>query len=80
MTDPVDLTGFTGWVTFAELPNANVPSDPGVCVALRPRDESPAFLDVSPAGHFKGKDPTVPVALVGFAVAAFCEYNAGKLS
>jgi hypothetical protein len=29
---------------------------------MRASDQPPRFLDVSPAGHFKGKDLTVPVA------------------
>ncbi|MFL0242648.1 hypothetical protein [Mycobacterium sp. SMC-17] len=62
MTGPIDLSGFTGWVPFEQLPTAGVPTEPGVYVVVRPSDDSPKFLDVSPAGHFKGKDPTVAVA------------------
>lgn len=62
MTDPIDLSDFIGWVPFASLPDADVAACPGVYVVVRPSDEPPCFLDVWPAGHFKGKDPTVPVA------------------
>ncbi|CAM3886439.1 hypothetical protein ACXYTP_05500 [Tsukamurella ocularis] len=57
-----ELIGFAGWVTFSELPLADVPRGPGVYVIVRPSDEPPAFLDVSPAGHWKGRNPTLPVA------------------
>ena len=62
MTDPVDLSGFAGWVPFSRLPDADVPTGPGVYVVVRPSTEAPSFLDASPAGHFKGVDPTAPIA------------------
>lgn len=37
--DSLDLTGFTGWPTFAELPDADVPAAPGVYVVVRPGGE-----------------------------------------
>ncbi len=58
MTDPVDLTGFNGWVTFADLVNADVPTDPGVYVVMRPTDDPPRFCGVAP---YRG-DPAVPIA------------------
>lgn len=61
-TEQIDLSGFTGWVPFAALPTADVPTGPGVYVVVRRSDDPPKFLDASPAGRYKGKDPTVPVA------------------
>lgn len=60
--ESVNLDGFVGWVPFAALPTANVPTEPGVYVVIRPSDDPPSFLDASPAGHYQGKDPTVSIA------------------
>lgn len=66
--------GFQGFHTIeslrASLPAlALVPSEPGVYAVLKSDDPAsptraiePTFLEVSPGGHFKRKDPTVPVA------------------
>ena len=51
--------GFEGFVLFGDLPHALVPRAAGVYVVLRDLDGEPSFLEASPAGRFKGKDPTV---------------------
>lgn len=54
--------GFVGFERFKRIDLTLVPSLPGVYVVLREKESRPVFLDRSPAGWFKGQNPTVPVA------------------
>jgi hypothetical protein len=61
----LEVSGFRGFISGSTLmgqPGHAIPREPGVYVVLRAPQEKPVFLDRSPAGHFKGKDPSVPVA------------------
>jgi hypothetical protein len=60
----LEAEGFRGFVPFAALPTAGVPLGAGVYVVYRDSTEPPTFFDQSCGGHFKGKDPTVPVPLL----------------
>ncbi len=73
MIDPNSLTsvaglrgqGFDGLVTIADLCRGNrdrIPAMPGVYLVLRDCASYPEFLKVGTGGHFKGKDPNVPIA------------------
>jgi hypothetical protein len=57
--------GFEGFATVSDLIGsrcAEVPVARGVYVVVRDGTAPPRFLPRSGAGHFRGQDPTVPVA------------------
>lgn len=59
--------GFSGWVPFAGLGGSEVPRVAGVYVVLRPDTSAPVFRPSSPAGRFKGRDPSVAADVLAAA-------------
>lgn len=55
--------GFEGFVGVRSLPPgaAGVPRSAGVYAVVRRSTAPPSFLETSVGGHYKGKDPAVPV-------------------
>ncbi|MEU1224121.1 hypothetical protein [Streptomyces microflavus] len=51
--------GFRGFVPFLDLPVSDVPAGHGVYVVIRMAVSPPSFLSSSPAGHLKGRSPSV---------------------
>lgn len=65
--EPFGVARWEGFMTFEELRAAgygNVPNHHGIYQVLSPTSAMPAFLPKSPAGRFKGKDPTAPVEVL----------------
>ena len=59
--------GFVGWQTWDDLRATGftgVPAAPSTYVVYRTTQKKPSFLQKSPAGHHKGEDPTVPIAVL----------------
>lgn len=69
----LEASGFVGFVRFGDLAAAEAPQSGGVYVVLRESDVAPVFLDVSTGGHFKGKDPTVAIAMLANRWVEGCE-------
>jgi hypothetical protein len=77
----LESKGFGGFVTFGQLPTAGVPKSAGVYVVYRDAAEPPTFRDVSVAGWFKDKDPSVSSATLAAAwVPGSRVLNIGKAS
>lgn len=61
----LEAAGFQGWDTWDSLRRSDfgpVTGGPAAYVVYRQATGSPTFLPSNPGGHFKDKDPTVPVA------------------
>ena len=65
--DDLAAAGFNGFVTFSELPDADIPAAAGVYVVVRAEASPPRFLQANPAGRFKGKDPSVEMDMLNAA-------------
>lgn len=61
--DSMKKAGFQGFLSVDNLRKslAEVPDTKGVYCVLRESSEAPVFLRNNPAGHFKGRNPTVTV-------------------
>jgi hypothetical protein len=71
--------GFEGFVPLQRLDHVSVPAGGGVYVVLRDADQPPRFLESSCGGHFKGRNPAVPVeALTGKWVPSCAVLYIGK--
>jgi hypothetical protein len=60
--------GFRSWRTWQELRESafeGVPRAAGTYLVYRPSAATPEFVAVGTGGHFKGRDPNVPVATLG---------------
>lgn len=53
--------GFVGFVTFDQLPRADVPTGPGVYIVLRTAQAGPTFEVTSRAGWFQQRDPSASI-------------------
>lgn len=63
--EELEELGFQGFHAIERLRQTRcleVPELPGVYTVVRRTPDPPRFLSPSPGGHFKGKDPTVPIA------------------
>jgi hypothetical protein len=56
--------GFRGFTPLVSLDLDRVIVDGGVYVVLRDSVTPAEFVEVSVGGHFKGKDPSVPIAVL----------------
>lgn len=61
----IRAAGFEGFVTTTSLYEnscASVPLSQGVYFIIQKNNKVPSFLEIGSGGHFKGKDPNVPIS------------------
>jgi hypothetical protein len=59
--------GFEGFQRISDLQSSrccDLPDNPGIYMILRCNKKSPQFLMKSVGGHFKGKEPSVPLGVL----------------
>ena len=66
--DGVKKEGFMDFNKISELRTGDrkIPQIPGVYFVLNPNNENAEFLEVGSGGHFKGRNPNVPIAELKF--------------
>jgi hypothetical protein len=62
--DELKAEGFTGFQPLLTFDTSSLPRTGGVYVVLRESSDAPTYLAVSPAGHFKDRDPTVSLEVL----------------
>jgi hypothetical protein len=61
----LEAAGFDGFSCFEQLRNGTrAPEAGGPYIVLRVSPQAPEFLEESCGGHFKGRNPTVPVEVL----------------
>jgi hypothetical protein len=63
-TESLKEAGFKGFLSIGYLRRTqlqDVPNEMGIYLILRNIEDPPVFLEKSPGGHFKGRDPTLPI-------------------
>ena len=63
--EDLKAAGFEGFVSVADLRNGGdvkIPESPGVYMVVRVSDEEPEFVEIGSGGHFKKRNPNVPIA------------------
>ena len=63
-TESLKKAGFKGFLSVGYLRKSqlhDVPDEIGIYLIVRESEEPPVFLVKSPAGNFKGRDPSLPV-------------------
>ncbi len=65
--EAIRQSGFGGLTSISDLQRLGcrtIPDEPGVYFVLRTDKTRPEFLQESRGGHFKGRNPTVPISVL----------------